>query len=204
MRPSRVRHLFVIPLLLGAALGACDSAGPEGPPWYQPPAAFAFDYEPGDRPLLMYQPRREIPAQLRAVEMRLLRTPPSQFCQSQVGCSTPPNVTWTIGQQTGDIPTVGVFSRYLRLPLNGSRVEIRDDGLYVGSTRVLSPVADPNEEQAVVDTRAGVFHATVRERRFFSGGSVREFWTWEDGLVRLDVFHTDGVFGGRFVRSAPD
>jgi hypothetical protein len=33
-------------------------------------------------------------------------------------------------------------------------------------------------------------------------GTVREYWNWERGLLRLDVLNEDGVLRGRFTRSS--
>ncbi|WP_420455209.1 hypothetical protein [Rubrivirga sp.] len=66
----------------------------------------------------------------------------------------------------------------------------------------LGGVSYPATGPEPVTVPAGTVSAIRVERPLYDGGTTVEWWSWEAGLVRLDVLAADGTLRGRFVRSA--
>lgn len=211
-------------LALLALLAGCDFAAESGPAWTEVGAVATFDYAPGPDSLFALgagfaPPYARAASAARAVEMRV--------AASGDWRRTDRHVEWADPGETGG----SRFEGEVRLPLDDDDVDVTDDGLRVttayqcvgngwfgGSSGSVAFVRVPRTtgriqtytscsngpgallEAARIETvtvPAGTFEAVVIE-----AFDQTEWWSWEAGLVRLDVVNDEGALRGRFVRSA--
>lgn len=215
-------HVLALAALVAVASG-CDAFGDDGPAWTQAGAVATFDYAPGPDSLFVLGPGREppfrrAPTTERAVEMRIVDADRTAYTDRQVRWTDPGHPS-------------SRFTYEARLPLSGDDIDVGPDGLRVtvahdcpyiglrrtgGSSGPLTFVRVPRTlgpldvwtdcsrsslayeavRTETITVPAGTFEAVVVE-----GPGVVEWWSWEAGLVRLDVVRYDGVLQGRFVRS---
>ncbi len=219
LRACALRPTLGLALLL--AVAGCDAFSDDGPAWAQPGTVATFDYLSGPDSLHTYGPFRAIPDTPAAVRMTTVRA-------SDRGRKSDRYVVWeSPGYEGYRTP----FASELTFPLDDEDIKLGEDGLMVvvphdctgngwfgGSSGALAYVRVPrragtlqayghcsNEPAApfpatgpeAVTVPAGTFQAIRIER-----GRQVEWWSWEVGLVRLDVFGYEDELQGRFVRSA--
>jgi len=206
-------------------IAGCDAFSGGGPAWAEAGAVAAFDYTPGPDSLWAFGPGNEPPyrraaAADRAVVMRI-----------DAGESHEPadrRVTW--GEPSDG--SRSRFVSDVRFPLDHASIEVKGDGLrivrhtgcgggLIGGTRgttsvlrvpkvtgLLQEVGDcptgpgrtlESARFETVTVPAGTFEVVVIEDPHYD---QVEYWSWDAGLVRLDVFNGEGALRGRFVRSA--
>lgn len=219
----------VVLLLTLFALAGCDAVGGDtAPSWVEAGAVAVFDYEPGpdslySRGLRSDEPYRAVPATPRIVQLEVVRAEDWRRTDRFVRWRESADPAYTLTRFAGDVS----------FPLDDDDIGVNEYGLTVsvatqctgngwvgGSSSSLAFVRVPrttgrlqtygncaNGPGAAFDATgpetvtvpAGTFQAIRIDR-----GRVVEFWSWEAGLVRLDVVGHGGALRGRFLRSAPN
>ncbi len=209
--------------LLAFSLGGCDTLnGDNGPMWTRDGSSAHFDYTPGLDSLHDYTPAYvAIPATQRAV--RMFAGPAPSWSRADVV------VRW---DAPGFSDPVSPFYNELIFPLEEDNLVVSPRGLEVvvparcsggipsGSASWVRVPRTPTDVQelaacslspgrlyravgtVMIPTPEGSFEAFILEGPAPMGGTFREFWNWEIGLLRLDVLNEDGVLRGRFTRSS--